>query len=774
MKHGSFLGKDFKIDIKSISSENYKLIDGQYYFTIPYYESIFPITLKIDPFEMQLQISSEQELPLTKQFQNERRRQSFVPLPEPDTFKNYEFDNRKFSTPVLDLTYQNNYNISDYNGENEKRWDSNYYQADFGMLLGGMDTYGSIFGDSENEDYGPRARLTVGRTFLDEPRNALNLTTFEAGDVTGFNSTLFNNGANGRGAYASSFKDLVTSADKTIDINGPLSDGWDVELYLNDQLIGFRQAGINGRYQFSNVPVNYGLNAFKLVFYGPYGEVQTEERNYYSGTSPVKTGEFGYNINAYQKDHYLFEKNEPYINPSNKPTLDFTGYYGINDNMTLIGGITETADVVTDEAQKFGNAGMQLIFQGASFQYNSMYNFENTKLGHHFDVQGDVYIGNIFARYDYYGGIHSPISYYNDEYLKDLVEIRLSGYIPWASLPYYTSYQESNSEDGDKLQEARLRLSPNFMRYYNMTVEDIWQKDKFGTNNDALLLLQAQFDKLGLHSQARYRLSPDSYLHSLNQQIDYRWNKRTYFQANWERDCRSQYSDMGDLDTFSISAGRLFPIGGLTLTLSADTDKDANMFLTYNISFGKVPDEPRIFADAQSHMSERSAIFAKVVDETGKPMPGTRLSVTGLQEPVVTNEKGEVLINDLEPYQKTQLTVDTSSVEDIALVPEFETKKLVLRPGTVLPMTITFAHKAGLEGFISGNGNLYDYKIMLANSKGKVVASKTPEADGSFIFDDINYGKYEIWVVDTQKKVLKKEKITLNNDFHSLKNPIKI
>lgn len=57
---------------------------------------------------------------------------------------------------------------------------------------------------------------------------------------------------------------------------------------------------------------------------------------------------------------------------------------------------------------------------------------------------------------------------------------------------------------------------------------------------------------------------------------------------------------------------------------------------------------------------------------------------------------------------------------------------------------------------------------------GYKVASKTPEADGSFIFDDINYGKYEIWVVDTQKKVLKKEKITLNNDFHSLKNPIKI
>lgn len=153
---------------------------------------------------------------------------------------------------------------------------------------------------------------------MDEPKNALNLTTFEAGDVTGFNSTLFNNSVSGRGAYASSFKDLVLSADKTIDINGPLSDGWQVELYQNNQLIEFRQSSIGGRYQFANVPVSYGLNTFKLVFYGPYGEILTEERNYYSGTSPVKTGEFGYVLNAYQRDRYLFEGSEPYVSSSDK------------------------------------------------------------------------------------------------------------------------------------------------------------------------------------------------------------------------------------------------------------------------------------------------------------------------------------------------------------------------------------------------------------------------------------------------------------------------
>lgn len=765
---GAFLGKDYNINLQSLSSSSYKYINGQYLFDLLFYEKLFDLKLEVNSFDMQLQVTSSQDLPLVQKLKSQQRRESFIPPSAPDTFANYEFDNRWWSAPVIDFTYGTNYAVQDYKGDNEQHYNNDYYQVDMGMLAGGFDTYASFFGDKEGGNYDPRARITVGRTFLDEPKNALNLTTFEAGDVTAFNSTLFNNSVGGRGAYASSFKDLVLSADKTIDINGPLSQGWDVELYLNDQLIGFRQSGINGRYQFANIPVNYGLNNFKLMFYGPYGEIQTEERKYYSGTSPVKTGEFGYTFNAYQKDHYLFEKNEPYINPSNKATLDYTGYYGINDNMTLITGLTETPNVVTDETMDLGTAGMQFIFDGASFQYNSMFNLDTDELGHHFDVQGDVFLGTIFARYDDYGGIESPISYYNDEYLDDLAEIRLSGFLPFASLPYYLSYQEGNYESGNKFQEVHFRLSPNFMQYYNFTIENIWSKDQYETSNDVVLLLQAQYDKLGLHSEVRYQTEPENYLERLSQQVDYRWNKNTYFQANWDHDCRSQYSEEKDLDTLSVSVGRLFPFGGITLSVSADTDKDAYVSLTYNMSFGKVPGSPRVFTNAQTQMSERSAIYAKAVDENNNPIKGTRLQVSGLQDPVETDENGEVLIADIEPYQKTVLSVDATSLDDLALTPEFDSKKLVLRPGTVLPLTVPFAHKGALEGAIAGKEDLFKYKIVLRDSKGQTVATKTPEPDGSFIFDDVSYGDYHLLVIDETQKELKDQSIQINKEFYVL------
>ncbi len=142
----------------------------------------------------------------------------------------------------------------------------------------GLDTQVTVFGD----DYGknhlsqPGARITAGRTMLEPSPRLLNLVRFQAGDIVSAGNNLFYNGVAGRGILLSSFKDLVISADKTIDITGPMAAGWNAELHLNNQLIGFRQSGIDGRYEFKNIPVNYGLNDFKVVLYGPYGEVREE------------------------------------------------------------------------------------------------------------------------------------------------------------------------------------------------------------------------------------------------------------------------------------------------------------------------------------------------------------------------------------------------------------------------------------------------------------------------------------------------------------------
>lgn len=592
------------------------------------------------------------------------------------------------------------------------------------------------------------------------------------GDVSGFGGTLFNASGSGRGAVVSSFKDLVLSADKTIDITGPLSDGWDVELYLNNQLIGFRRKGAGGRYAFANIPVNYGLNDFKVVFYGPYGEVRTESKRYYSGTSPVRRGQFGYTLNAYQRNRHLIEENEPPSWDSDKAILDFTGYYGLNDYLTLMGGGTQTPDARDTETQRFATAGLQLIFAGASFQYNAMLNADTRRTGHHFEMQGNVHIGDIFARYDYFDGLQSPLSFYNGAFLKESFEGRLTGNIPVVNLPYFASYREYGNYDGLKSREVNARLSPNFMRYYNFTAENIWYRDPFVTTDDVSVMLQAQYGDLGLHAKARYRIDPASYLHGVGAQVDYRWTKSQYVQANWEHDCRSHYSAADDIDTFSLSVGKIFPIGGFTLSFSADTDRNAAVSLRYNISLGKKPDRAETFNNAETRMSRRAAVYVKATDERDNPLPQLNMSVSGRPDILTTDDAGEALIPDIEPYEKIVLNVHTESLNDITLTPAFETKKLVLRPGTIRPIAVPFTHTGGFEGQLSGDGGLYRYQVAMVKDRREVVATKTPNADGTFVFDALPFGTYDLVVIDARERYVRQQEITIAAPFFSLSDPI--
>ena len=324
--------------ISSFAADEMTVIDGTVFFAADFYIRLLKMQIKIDKLNMQMTLDREKDFPTTAKLNAEKKRGKGSYNFQQDSFSNYEFDNRWFGEPVVDITLGKGWGRSNDTG---KSFNSDAYSVNLAMIAGGLDVNTYIYGDSYS-DRNPRVRISGSRTFLDEPENKFNLKTLKVGDISGLSSSYFADASYGRGAAVSSFKNLVMSANKTIDITGPLLDGWQVELYWNEQLVGYRQNGVNGQYNFPNMPVSYGLNTFKLVFYGPYGETRTEYERYYSGTSPVKKGEFGYTAAAYQPYRYLIEDNEPFeYEGKETPIIDLTGYYGATDNLTLMGGFTQ-------------------------------------------------------------------------------------------------------------------------------------------------------------------------------------------------------------------------------------------------------------------------------------------------------------------------------------------------------------------------------------------------------------------------------------------------
>ena len=361
---------------RSLEPNEVKYIDNTVFLSTEFLERVFSIKSEIDYLNMSMKMDANQDFPTTIKKNLEKNRAGGLYSYERDSFKDYSFDNRWFGTPVLDVTLGKGWNHS----SNGSTTNSDNYALNFAGLAAGLDVTAYLAGSSYN-DRKPTARITGSREFLEEPGNPIHLKRLEVGDVSGVNNSYFTDTSYGRGVSLSSFKDLILSADKTIDITGPLQEGWQVELYWNDQLMGYRQNGVAGRYNFENLPVSYGLNTFKLVFYGPYGETRTEYKRYYSGTSPVKKGEFGYTLDAFQPERYLIEDHMDLDGErkTSKSVLDMTGYYGLTDNLTLMSGYTQTPNYERTDVQNFGMAGLQYAIDGLSVQYNLERNLDTNR-----------------------------------------------------------------------------------------------------------------------------------------------------------------------------------------------------------------------------------------------------------------------------------------------------------------------------------------------------------------------------------------------------------
>lgn len=75
------------------------------------------------------------------------------------------------------------------------------------------------------------------------------------------------------------------------ELRGEALNGWDVELYRSDELLALRTVERDNRYVFEAVPLQSGLNVFRIVLYGPQGQRREHRRQLTVGASLLRPGE---------------------------------------------------------------------------------------------------------------------------------------------------------------------------------------------------------------------------------------------------------------------------------------------------------------------------------------------------------------------------------------------------------------------------------------------------------------------------------------------------
>lgn len=197
----------------------------------------------------------------------------------------------------------------------------------------------------------------------------LDATDFQFGDVATSSMPLGLRGQAGRGAFITNRPFQNASVFEQIDLRGILPNGYEVELYRNDILVGSIASAANDQYEFLEVPVDYGLNVFRLVFYGPQGQRREEIRRVTVGDGRLATGQFEYDVGVVQRGENLLAVRGPNFNPiegfgSWQAAARLS--YGLNSKVTAVTSLAYFEE--DDGALSVATAGLRTGFGALAFR----------------------------------------------------------------------------------------------------------------------------------------------------------------------------------------------------------------------------------------------------------------------------------------------------------------------------------------------------------------------------------------------------------------------
>ena len=581
----------------------------------------------------------------------------------------------------------------------------------------------------------------------------LRATEYAAGDVLYPGLELISLPRSGPGFLLSNFSlQRQTEFDRHT-FRGDLPQGWQVELYQNGALIGFQQARPDGLYEFPNVPLVFGLNVFRLVFYGPQGQRREESHRFQLAESLAPAGEFNYRVVA----------NDPKdATRRGQFDLDFGISRRVSASLDLASVELES---VRHDYGRFGMRGYTSLFfanaevvfdrQGGAAESASL----QTRLGgiglsvKHTELQND-FVSETFR--PLYGFIRSRTALRLDATVP-------SGWLP--SIPVVLDLSEDRLASGQSVDHLVGRLS-TFYRGLAVSnfIDWTFSRPRHSVLEPAAIgdLLVSKFVRnYGLRGEVLYDLEPDRRITGAAITAE-RVFPSYFVQVGINRVIAARQTHLLASVTrsqgpfgFGFNADYAWP-GGLTLAL------------TLNASFARDPRSGTWRSQARSLAGLGAVSPAVYVDANGngqrdpgeKPLEGVGFFANRASTDAKTKSDGTTLLTGLPPYQEVDVALAAATLEDPLAVAERPGVRLVPRPGraTEVDFPVIFSGEiTGTVRFARGKERreASGVQVQLVDAEGKVVKEVRTAYDGFYDLTLIVPGRYEIRVSPEQASRLK-------------------
>ena len=591
--------------------------------------------------------------------------------------------------------------------------------------------------------------LTMGRR---DPHGGLlgplRATEFGFGEVLDPGLNLMASPSNGTGALFSNHPLQTGNAFDRHSFQGDLPPGWQVELYQNNSLIHFQNSRPDGLYQFLNVPLFFGPNDFRLVFYGPQGQRRVEAVRFDVSESQVPAGTFYYHLVSLQ----------PRGLPGRRDQVQAS--YGLTGQLTALAGSSRLT-LADGIGHTYSEAGLQGFWKPLSASLTAGGDDRGGSVG---ELALRTRLGPVSLvgkQTELAHGFTSEVFQSAFGSILDRTTLETSAALPSLERPWFTldlgGYRD-RLEAGGEASTLNTRLSTALGRLFlsNQTTSTaahgVAQAQSVpGTGS---FLASRVFPGFSLRAQAGYTIGPARRLDSLGLDLDTSWAPFTV-QGSVTRNVANRDT------TLQVAVDKSQGAYGLGLQLGYSTQSRLTAGFTLRFGLSRDPVEHHYYARAQG-MANFGAVSAQAfLDSNGngvrdpgeKPQPDLGFLVGGNKHPRLTDNGGVVFLDGLTPDVDTSVAVAPSTLEDPLMRPERSGVRLTARPGHVARLAVPIV----VFGEINGTGYqlksgqklpLAGLRLELRDGGGRVVKSLLTAFDGFYTFSDLPPGSYQLSVAE--------------------------